>query len=79
MLVQWMLKPPIYGAYTELFAGLSPDVMESRNGGYVIPFGRFYDNLRKDLVLGKRSQDEGGTGIAADFWDWCEEQVKEYI
>ena len=29
-----MLYDPIYGAYTELYAGLSPDVNASHNGTY---------------------------------------------
>ena len=29
-----MLYQPIYGAYTELFAGLSPDVTEEKTGAW---------------------------------------------
>ena len=29
-----MLRDPIYGAYTELYAALSPDVNASQNGAY---------------------------------------------
>ncbi|UKZ80011.1 hypothetical protein TrVFT333_007775 [Trichoderma virens FT-333] len=31
---------PINGAYTELFAGLSPSITETNNGGWVSPFGK---------------------------------------
>jgi retinol dehydrogenase-12 len=30
----WMSYAPIYGAYTELFAGLSPEVTMEKNGAW---------------------------------------------
>ncbi|MCJ1227333.1 hypothetical protein MMC12_003988 [Toensbergia leucococca] len=69
---------PIHGAYTELFAGLSPAVTASKNGAWIIPWGRF-GPLRKDLVAAQKTEEEGGTGIAAKFWEWSEEQVKPYV
>lgn len=116
----FFLHEPIYGAYTELFAGLSPDVTASKNGAWskhpsfyrpiirvesihdsgifhhynlhfshytnvklkikkVIPWGRFAPALRQDLVASLKTKAEGGTGIAAEFWEWSEEQVKPYV
>ena len=69
----------VYGAYTELFAGLSPEVTASANGAYVLPWGRVAGTLREDLLLAQRSEGEGGTGVAARFWDWCEVQVADYV
>lgn len=77
-LVSWILYETIHGAYTELFAGLSPEVTASRNAAYIIPWGRISPTLRNDLVLAQKSEADGGTGVAARFWDWCEEQVKDY-
>jgi len=68
MILKWMLYEPIYGAYTELFAGLSPEVKEENSGCFIQPWGRIVEG-RKDLHeegLGKR------------YWEWTEEQVKEY-
>ncbi|KAI5863278.1 short-chain dehydrogenase [Durotheca rogersii] len=70
--------PPINGAYTELFAGLSDEVTLERSGDWIIPWGRFGE-IRKDLVLGSKPVSEGGTGIAQQFWEWSEEQVKPYV
>ena len=71
LLLSWTLqKDPIFGAYKEAFAGLSPEVDEGRNGAYLIPWGRFYDGLREDLVLAMTAEEEGGTGIAKRFWEW---------
>ncbi|OHE93276.1 short-chain dehydrogenase [Colletotrichum orchidophilum] len=67
--------PAINGAYTELFAALSPDVTIEKT---VIPWGRFYA-IRDDLVQGSKSREEGGTGLAEDFWRWTEEQVAKYL
>lgn len=45
----------------------------------VLPWGRFGHDIRKDLMLAQRSKQEGGTGTAEKFWDWCDEQVKLYL
>ncbi|PNP42054.1 hypothetical protein THARTR1_11201 [Trichoderma harzianum] len=73
-----MVYPPINGAYTELFAGLSPEVTLERSGAWIQPWGRF-SSQRPDLVEGSKSEDEGGTGIAERFWDWSEEQVNPFM
>ncbi|KAI1376884.1 short-chain dehydrogenase [Hypoxylon crocopeplum] len=70
--------PPVNGAYTELFAGLSDEVTLERSGDWIVPWGRFSD-IRTDLLQGSRPQSEGGTGIAQKFWEWTEEQVKPYV
>ncbi|RFU24942.1 hypothetical protein B7463_g11391, partial [Scytalidium lignicola] len=77
LLVKLILYPPINGAYTELFAGLSPDVTVEKNGAWIGPWGRFVP-LRQDIEKGALPESEGGTSIAQKFWDWCEEQVKQY-
>ncbi|KAF4973340.1 hypothetical protein FSARC_318 [Fusarium sarcochroum] len=68
---------PIYGAYTELFAGLSPDVTMEKTGGWIVPWGRF-GVPREDLERGARPTSEGGTGMAQKWTAWLEEQVKPY-
>ncbi|EFQ25099.1 hypothetical protein CGRA01v4_06575 [Colletotrichum graminicola] len=71
-----------YGGYTELFAGLSPEISLENNGAYVIPWGRIRPDRgcpRKDLLDAMKLDSEGGTGYAAKFWDWCEEQWKPFV
>ncbi|KAI5922626.1 putative short-chain dehydrogenase [Camillea tinctor] len=70
--------PSIKGAYTELFAGLSPDITIEKTGSWVVPFGRIMP-IRKDLLDATRSEGEGGNGTAEKFWDWSEDQVKPFI
>ncbi|KAI0555555.1 short-chain dehydrogenase [Xylaria curta] len=76
--IKLMGHPAVEGAYTELYAGLSPDITIEKTGSWVIPFGRIGE-IRKDLQEAARSKEEGGNGNAAKFWDWTEEQVKQYI
>lgn len=79
MLIRYLLHEPIYGAYTELFAGLSPEANASKNGAYIVPWGRFGHPLRKDLLVAQKTEEEGGSGHAAKFWEWSEEQVKPFL
>ncbi|MCJ1383600.1 hypothetical protein MMC17_006714 [Xylographa soralifera] len=73
-----LLHPPIQGAYTELFAGLSPAIAPAKNGAWIVPWGRFAP-LRKDIELSAKSTADGGTGVGAAFWEWSEKQVQPYL
>jgi retinol dehydrogenase-12 len=68
-ILAFSLYPPVNGAYTELFAGLAPEVASMQEGNWVVPFGRIMP-LRKDLF-------EGGKG--KEFWEWSEKQVERYV
>ena len=72
------LYPPIFGAYTELYSGLSPDITMEKTGEWVIPWGRLYP-IRKDMQNAAKSKAEGGNGHAADFWEWTEDLVKDFV
>ncbi|GAP87598.1 putative short-chain dehydrogenase [Rosellinia necatrix] len=77
--LKWfILHAPINGAYTELFAGLSPEVTMDRSGAWIAPFGRFM-RPRSDLKEATRTKAEGGSGIAKEFWEWNEEQIRPYL
>lgn len=68
-----LLQDPVKGAYTELFAGLSPEVTPEAMadvGTWVLPFGRLAQ-MRPDLAEACRREAAGGK----DFVAWCEEQV----
>jgi retinol dehydrogenase-12 len=64
-----MLYPAVNGAYTEFFAGLSPEVSKMEKGNWVVPFGRIMP-LRKDYADG---------GNAEEFWEWSDKQVERYL
>ncbi|KAJ3549262.1 hypothetical protein NM208_g590 [Fusarium decemcellulare] len=74
---RFVLYDPIYGAYTEVFAGLSPGVTAEDSGRYIMPWGRF-GLVKDDLVAAMKSRVEGGTGGAERFWEFCEEATKPF-
>ncbi|KAG5655520.1 hypothetical protein KAF25_003857 [Fusarium avenaceum] len=85
--VPWLLRvpnkvflhPPKRGAYAELWAGLSTEIKLEDGGRYGIPWGRWHPGLRKDLLQSLKGKDKGGSGVAAEFWDWCDEQTKQFV
>ncbi|KAK3173717.1 hypothetical protein OEA41_007049 [Lepraria neglecta] len=72
-----VLFPPIYGAYTEIYSGLSPTITMKDTGKWVVPWGRLYP-IRQDLPDAIKPETEGGNGHAKKFWEWSEEQVRGY-
>jgi len=77
-----ILRHPVQGAETYLFMGFSEQVTpeDTASGRYVIPDGRWHpDGQRKDLLLALKSVDEGGSGRAAEFFEWAEERVREFL
>lgn len=85
-LLFWVLWPilrnPVHGAETYLFMGVSESVTlaDADAGRYVVPDGRWHPGgMREDLLLALRSVDEGGSGRAAECFDWCEEKVREFL
>lgn len=71
--VFWLfLYKPIFGAYTELYSGLSEDLSMEDEGVYIEPWGRRHPAPRQDLV------ESLSTGRANEFLEWCWEQTKEF-
>ena len=63
----------MFGAYTELYAGLSKDLtIEKDQGAYIVPWGRKW-SVRKDI-----DAELGEGGKAEMLWDWCERVTKQY-
>ena len=62
--------------------GVSLSLAKARpeaNFSIVVPFGRFMKMDRKDLGNATKCKAEGGTGIAEQFWEWNEKQIKPYL
>lgn len=84
--VPWMkiLSYPLlhqarFGAYTELWAGTSHDVTMEDNGGYIVPWGRLHPSPRQDLLQALKTIEEGGTGQAQEFQNWCKERTRDFL
>ncbi|KAI1155905.1 hypothetical protein F4825DRAFT_406112 [Nemania diffusa] len=74
-----LLHKPAMAALTQLFAGVSQDIGEADlKGGYVLPWGRVSTNLRDDLLEAMKLPEEGGTGRASEFWDYCMETTSKF-
>jgi hypothetical protein len=69
---------PIYGAYTELFAGLSPKITTAQNGCYIVPWGRVAE-VRADIVPELRHKNDCAAGKAERFWNYCEKETRQYL
>ena len=79
----FMTSPLLYsgkmGAYTALWAGLSGDLSEMDGGGYVVPWGRLHPRPRQDLLHAvKMNQEEGQSGVADAFMQFCDQRTKDY-
>jgi hypothetical protein len=78
----FILYEPKYGGYTELYAGLSPDIGLENNGAYVLPWGRLRPDSgspRKDIIKAMTPEEDGGLGYSKKFWEWCEVKWKPFI
>ncbi|KAL2835586.1 NAD(P)-binding protein [Aspergillus pseudoustus] len=77
-----MLSPPVFGAYTQLFAGLSSEVGLENTGSYIIPWGRVRADAatpRQDLIHAGESVERGGLGYGERLWSWCEERWAPHV
>lgn len=76
IITQWLCHDAVYGAYTELYAGLSPDLSLEKGdqGAWIIPWGR-KDKMRPDMLL---EAEKGENGFGVKLWDWCEDVTREY-
>ncbi|KJZ73698.1 hypothetical protein HIM_06816 [Hirsutella minnesotensis 3608] len=77
LLRKTVLHKPVYGAYTNLFAAFSPEVTLEKSGHFIAPWGQFWD-VSQEMRDAARSKSENGTGVARQFWQWCEEQVESF-
>ncbi|CEO60955.1 hypothetical protein PMG11_05394 [Penicillium brasilianum] len=77
-LVAPLLYHPIMGAYSELWAAFSPDLTIADGGKYIVPWGRVHPQPRENLLQAMKSKEEGGTGNAALFIQYCHDQIAEF-
>ena len=52
-----LLHKTVLGAYTELYAGLSPEITPEHNGAYIVPWGHIQkESARPDIVAAIRPE-----------------------
>jgi NAD(P)-dependent dehydrogenase (short-subunit alcohol dehydrogenase family) len=76
--VSFILYHAKFGAYTNLWAGLSPDLQIEDGGRFIWPWGRFHPSPRPDLLENLKSKEQGGTGTAAEFAEYCDKVIAEH-
>lgn len=64
--------PPEYGALTECYALLSPELNEDSSGAYIVPFG-YKGFPRQDIETSYK----GPAGMR--LWRWLDQQVSSYL
>ncbi|KAJ6021979.1 NAD(P)-binding protein [Penicillium herquei] len=74
-----LLHSPVLAAHTLLYAGFSPDVtLENHVDAYVIPWGRIHPGVADNLRHAIDRTEDGGSGRAKEFWEFCEKATREY-
>jgi retinol dehydrogenase-12 len=72
-----LLHAAIFGAHTELYTGLSPEITKESDGSYIIPWGRV-GKLSRKLQESVKLKNQGGNGAGSKYYDWCEHEVDKY-
>ncbi|ANB13324.1 Env9p [Sugiyamaella lignohabitans] len=70
-IVDKILYPTPYGAYTELFGVLHPSFTTEDSGTFIIPFGH-RGRVREDIKVAANGEN------GEKLWNWLDEQVKPY-
>ncbi|KAF2442378.1 NAD(P)-binding protein [Karstenula rhodostoma CBS 690.94] len=65
-----ILYPTKFGAYTELFAGWSPEITKAMNGCYVVPWGQI-GTYNVGMERSMMRKEDGGEGKAEKLWEVC--------
>ncbi|CAG8961249.1 hypothetical protein HYFRA_00013305 [Hymenoscyphus fraxineus] len=74
----FFLGEALDGARTNLWAAFEKGITREDGGRYVVPRGRWHEDLRPDVVVGLKGKEEGGTGRACEVWEWCEEVTRPF-
>ncbi|KAK3192323.1 short-chain alcohol dehydrogenase [Lecanicillium sp. MT-2017a] len=71
--------PAVYGAYTELFSGWSPEITAENGGMFVVPWGRPGNSyLRSDILKEAEDTKTDENATPRVFWEWSDEVTAKY-
>lgn len=79
ILVSPLLYHSKFGAYTELWSGLSSELTIEDGGKYILPWGRLHPSPRSNLLAAMKSKDDGGTGVAEEFVCFCKKETAAFM
>jgi NAD(P)-dependent dehydrogenase (short-subunit alcohol dehydrogenase family) len=74
-------RDPIHSVETFLWMAFSGEVTveDAVAGRYAICDGRWHPGQRQDLLLALKRTEEGGTGEASAYMDWCEQKIAPFV
>ncbi|GKZ75837.1 hypothetical protein AnigIFM56816_003293 [Aspergillus niger] len=80
-ILSWpLLHSPQLAAHTVLYAACAEELdRPEHNGAYIIPWGRIHPGVAAALACHFDPEDNGGTGRAREFWEWCVESTRDYL
>ncbi|KAJ4397492.1 hypothetical protein N0V93_001722 [Gnomoniopsis smithogilvyi] len=84
-ILKWLMWPILrdlsHASDTYLWMGFSDLVTmdDAIAGRYAMCDGRWHPGQRADLISALRSKEEGGTGRAAELYEWCENVTREFL
>ncbi|KAJ5835441.1 Short-chain dehydrogenase/reductase SDR [Penicillium robsamsonii] len=74
-----LLYGPRFGAYTAIWSAFTGDLKIEDGGKYILPWGRIHPCPRDDLLRAMKGKEEGGTGVAAAFIQYCDKQIVAFL
>ncbi|KAI1372570.1 putative steroid dehydrogenase [Hypoxylon crocopeplum] len=76
-----LFRGPVHGAETYMWMAFSDEVtmQDAVAGRYAMCDGRWHYGQRADLVQALKGEEEGGSGRAREYFEWCEEKIKEFV
>ena len=78
-IIAWpLLYPARMGAYTGLWAAFSSELTVEDGGKYVLPWGRLHPSPSAKLLAAMKTKEDGGTGVAGEFIQYCDKQIAEF-
>lgn len=84
-IVKWLMWPILrdlsHASDTYLWMGFSDSVTmdDAVAGRYAMCDGRWHPGQRADLMSALRKEEEGGTGRAAELYNWCENVTRDFL
>ena len=77
-----MFAPLLYnaklGAYAAIWSAFATELTISDGGKYILPWGRLHPCPRDDLERAMKTKEEGGTGVAKMFVQYCDDQIASF-
>lgn len=73
------LYAPKFGAYTGIWSAFSGDLTINDGGKYILPWGYLHPCPRDELLRAMKGKEEGGTGVAAAFVQYCNNQIAAFL